>query len=82
MLLYVGLRGFITGNEFWDRFLLLFASPAEFPADRPYSTVPWRYLHMYTLIQMLCFGCAEWWHYLAFARAFSLHVSLCLSVSV
>jgi solute carrier family 4 (anion exchanger) protein 1 len=56
VLLYVGLRGFMTGNEFWDRVLLLFAAPSEFPADRPYSAVPWQYLHLYTLIQILCFG--------------------------
>lgn len=56
VLLYVGLRGFITGNEFFERCLLLFASPSEFPPERPYSAVPWRYLHLYTLIQLLCFG--------------------------
>lgn len=59
VLLFVGLRGFMTGNEFWDRFLLLFASPSEFPADRPYSVVPCRYLHTYTLVQVLCFGYAD-----------------------
>jgi hypothetical protein len=56
VLLYVGFRGFITGNEFWERLLLLFASPSEFPGDKPYSAVPWQYLHMYTLIQAVCFG--------------------------
>jgi hypothetical protein len=56
VLCFVGLRGFMTGNEFWERCLLLLAAPSELPTDRPYSPVPWRVMHGYTLVQIACFA--------------------------
>ena len=49
----------LTNNEFFARILLLVAAPSEIPPpseDKPYTAVPWKCMHKYTIIQLACLG--------------------------
>lgn len=59
ILTFVGLQGILphTGNQFIDRCVLLITAPSEFhelDSTEPYMTLPWRRIHTYTAIQLVC----------------------------
>lgn len=57
ILTFVGLQGILpgTGNQLIDRIVLLFTAPSEFPdSTAPYAHLPWRRIHLYTMVQLAC----------------------------
>jgi solute carrier family 4 (anion exchanger) protein 1 len=56
-LTFVGIQGILpgTGNQLIDRCVLLITAPSEFPeSNASYAQLPWRRIHLYTLIQLAC----------------------------
>merc|ERR1719469_1016257 len=72
ILAFVGLQGILpyTGNQLIDRCVLLLTAPSEFvKKSAPYSHLPWRRVHAYTMVQLTCL--AACWG-MRFTGAFSL----------
>eukprot|EP00550_Attheya_septentrionalis_P003091 CAMPEP_0198282278 /NCGR_PEP_ID=MMETSP1449-20131203/2126_1 /TAXON_ID=420275 /ORGANISM="Attheya septentrionalis, Strain CCMP2084" /LENGTH=593 /DNA_ID=CAMNT_0043978475 /DNA_START=223 /DNA_END=2004 /DNA_ORIENTATION=+ len=57
-LTFVGLQGILpgTGNQLMDRCVLLLTAPSEFRdhSNALYAQLPWRRIHLYTLVQLSC----------------------------
>jgi hypothetical protein len=54
LFLYMGLES-LAGNQFFDRIILWFTDPKLYPETHYTKQVPPKWLHRFTLIQLLCF---------------------------
>lgn len=55
LFLYMGLAS-LAGNQFFDRLMLLVTDPKLFPKTHYTKLVPKKWIHRFTLIQLLCFA--------------------------
>lgn len=54
LFLYMGLAS-LTGNQFFDRIMLLVTDPKFYPKTHYTKIVPKRWIHRFTILQLLCF---------------------------
>lgn len=54
LFLYMGLAS-LAGNQFFDRLMLLATDPKLYPKTHYTKVVPKKWIHRFTLIQLLCF---------------------------
>lgn len=54
LFLYMGLAS-LTGNQFFDRMMLLVTDPKFYPKTHYTKIVPKRWIHRFTILQLLCF---------------------------
>ena len=54
LFLYMGLAS-LNGNQFFDRIMLLFTDPKLFPMTHYTKLVPKKWIHRFTVLQLLCF---------------------------
>lgn len=55
LFLYMGLAS-LAGNQFFDRLMLLVTDPKLYPKTHYTKLVPKKWIHRFTLIQLLCFA--------------------------
>lgn len=55
LFLYMGLAS-LAGNQFFDRLMLLVTDPKLYPKTHYTKLVPKKWIHRFTLVQLLCFG--------------------------
>lgn len=55
LFLYMGLAS-LTGNQFFDRLMLLVTDPKLYPRTHYTKLVPKKWIHRFTFIQLLCFA--------------------------
>ena len=55
VLCFIGAKGLLQGNQFVERLFLLFVAPSAFP-QTSYTQAPVKVMHLYTLVQLGCFG--------------------------
>ena len=54
LFLYMGLAS-LTGNQFFDRMMLLVTDPRYYPKTHYTKSVPKKWIHRFTFLQLLCF---------------------------
>ena len=55
LFLYMGLAS-LTGNQFFERIMLWITDPKLYPKTQYTATVPHKWIHKFTLIQLVCFA--------------------------
>ncbi|MEO1174605.1 MAG: HCO3- transporter, partial [Myxococcota bacterium] len=55
LFLFMGVTS-LTGNQFWDRLKLWAMEPSQYPSTHYVRRVPIHKVHLYTAIQLVCFG--------------------------